>query len=167
MNSKTKIIVLHLKELIYTGIFVALGILFVILLLIMFLPKNKDTERPAESDTVPPVESTVPESESAVSTRSYIPGVYTSSLTLSGHCVDVEVIVNRNAVTSMRLVNLNESVTTMYPLIEPVFSSVSEQILSGQSPDLITYAHENKYTTLVISDAVKNCLAKATESTLP
>ena len=42
MNSKTKIVVLHLKELIYTGIFAALGILFVILLIIMFLPKNKN-----------------------------------------------------------------------------------------------------------------------------
>lgn len=41
MNSKTKIVVLHLKELIYTGIFAALGILFVILLIIMFLPKTK------------------------------------------------------------------------------------------------------------------------------
>ena len=36
MSSKTKIVVLHLKELIYTGIFVILGILFVILLFIMF-----------------------------------------------------------------------------------------------------------------------------------
>ena len=37
MSSKTKIVVLHLKELIYTGIFAVLGILFIILLIIMFL----------------------------------------------------------------------------------------------------------------------------------
>lgn len=49
MNSKTKIVVLHLKELIYTGIFAALGILFVILLIIMFLPKRKNDTPPSES----------------------------------------------------------------------------------------------------------------------
>ena len=162
MNSKTKIVVLHLKELIYTGIFIVLGILFVILLLIMFLPKNKNPETPAQ----PPVESPAAESESTVSTASYIPGIYTSSLTLSGHSVDVEVIVNRDNVTSLRLVNLDESVTTMYPLIEPVFASVSEQLLNGQSPDLITYADENKYTALTLLNAVKSCLSKAEESTL-
>ena len=42
MSSKTKIVVLHVKELIYTGIFAVLGILFIVLLIIMFLPKNED-----------------------------------------------------------------------------------------------------------------------------
>ena len=42
MNSKTKIVVLHVRELIYTGIFAILGILFLILLIIMFLPGNKE-----------------------------------------------------------------------------------------------------------------------------
>ena len=36
MSSKTKIVVLRSKEIIYTGLFILLGILFVILLLIMF-----------------------------------------------------------------------------------------------------------------------------------
>ena len=43
MSAKTKIVVLHMKELIYTAIFVGLGILLVMLLLFMFLPKiDKD-----------------------------------------------------------------------------------------------------------------------------
>ena len=40
MSAKTKIVVLHMKELIYTAIFVGLGILLVVLLLFMFLPKR-------------------------------------------------------------------------------------------------------------------------------
>ena len=36
MGSKTKIVVLHMKEIIYTLIFAALGILLIILLVIMF-----------------------------------------------------------------------------------------------------------------------------------
>ena len=38
--SKTKIIVLQMKELVYTGIFVGLGILLIVLLFVMFYPKN-------------------------------------------------------------------------------------------------------------------------------
>ena len=40
MSSKTKIVVLRMKELIYTGIFVALGILLILLLVYMFAPKR-------------------------------------------------------------------------------------------------------------------------------
>ena len=39
MKSKTKIIVLHMKEIIYTIIFAALGILLILLLILMFHPK--------------------------------------------------------------------------------------------------------------------------------
>lgn len=46
MKSKTKIIVLHMKEIIYTIIFAALGILLILLLILMFHPK----EQLAESD---------------------------------------------------------------------------------------------------------------------
>ena len=48
MSAKTKIVVLHLKELIYTGIFAVLGILFIILLVIMFLPKDKESKKEEE-----------------------------------------------------------------------------------------------------------------------
>ena len=42
MSSKTKIVVLHLKELIYTAIFAVLGILLILLLIFMFLPDKKE-----------------------------------------------------------------------------------------------------------------------------
>ena len=44
MSSKTKIVVLHMKELIYTVVFVVLGILLVLLLVYMFLPDKRDDE---------------------------------------------------------------------------------------------------------------------------
>ena len=43
MSSKTKIVVLHMKEIIYTVLFICLGILLVALLTFMFHPKNKVT----------------------------------------------------------------------------------------------------------------------------
>lgn len=44
MKSKTKIIVLHMKEIIYTIIFAALGILLILLLILMFHPKEPSPE---------------------------------------------------------------------------------------------------------------------------
>lgn len=158
MSAKTKIVVLHMKELIYTGIFAALGILFVILLVIMFLPgKNK----PDQSDpNTPP-----PESEESTAAASgevlYIPGIYTTELMLSSQSVDVEVIVSHDAITSIRLVNLNDAVTTMYPLLQPTLDAICEQVYENQSLDSITYTAESKYTSLVLLEAIRNSLDKA------
>ena len=49
MSSKTKIVVLHMKELIYTGIFLMLGILLLILLVSMFSPKESVPTPKAET----------------------------------------------------------------------------------------------------------------------
>ena len=43
MSSKTKIVVLHMKEIIYTALFAFLGIILIILLAIMFFPGKKET----------------------------------------------------------------------------------------------------------------------------
>ena len=45
MSSKTKIVVLRMKEIIYTAIFVGLGILLITLFLIMFRPLLRKWER--------------------------------------------------------------------------------------------------------------------------
>ncbi len=165
MSSKTKIVVLHLKELIYTGIFAVLGILFIVLLIIMFLPHNKKSEKtisPRGAGTVTGNESeTDGRNESKSIETSYIPGVYTTSLVLSDHTIDVEVIVDRDCVTSIRLVDLDEAVTTMYPLLEPAIESIAGQIYEKQSLDNITYADENKYTSLVLLQAIQATLEKA------
>ena len=50
MSANTKIVVLRKKELLYTGIFAALGVLFVILLLMLLLPgKAADTSGAPDS----------------------------------------------------------------------------------------------------------------------
>lgn len=44
MSSRTKIVVLHMKEIIYTAIFAALAILLIILPVIMFKTDKKETD---------------------------------------------------------------------------------------------------------------------------
>ena len=65
MRSKTKIIVLHLKELIYTGILLVLGVGLLFLLLQTFLPKKA-----------------VPKPDYDAETSLYLPGKYTSTVQL-------------------------------------------------------------------------------------
>lgn len=150
MSSKTKIVVLHVKELIYTGIFAVLGILFIILLIIMFLPKDKKTE------TAPTMTQT--------STNSYIPGIYTTSLILNDNVVEIEVTVDEKNINSIRLVNLDEAVTTMYPLIQPSFEDLANQIITNQSLDGITYSDDSKYTSMILLNAITASLEKAVET---
>lgn len=144
MSAKTKIVVLHMKELIYTAIFVGMGILLVVLLLFMFLPDKKKDE--------------------AAETMKYVAGVYTSSILFNDSTIDVQVIVDENRIQSIALVNLNETVTTMYPLVEPALESLTNQILEKQSLDNITYVSDNQYTSIMLLNAVENALAKADAS---
>lgn len=167
MSSKTKIVVLHMKELIYTGIFVALGILLILLLIIMFLPKkdasssSQDTTQESEEETDPSVPSSSNISVDSSSVSTYIPGIYTTQLVLNDQSIDVEVIVDEASITSIRLVNLSESVTTMYPLLEPTFESLCNQIYEKQSLDEISYETSSKYTSLVLLEAIRNSVEKA------
>lgn len=146
MSSKTKIVVLHLKELIYTGIFALLGILFIILLIIMFVPKDKSEKSGGTVETPAP---------------SYVPGIYTTSLVLNDNTVDVAVTVDDTNINDIRIVNLDEAVATMFPLLEPSFDDLANQILKNQSLDNITYSDDNKYTSMVLLNAIKTTLDKA------
>ena len=129
MSSNTKIVVLHLKELIYTGIFAILGILFVILLVIMFIPRDK--KEISSSDVTP--------------TATYVHGVYTTSLILNDKTVDVEVTVDETNINDIQMINLDDAVATMFPLLEPSFDDLAGQILRSQSLESITYADDNAF----------------------
>lgn len=150
MSSKTKIVVLHVKELIYTGIFAVLGILFIILLIIMFLPKN---EKESAVSTM-----------TQTSTNTYVPGVYTTSLILNDNVVEIEVTVDEENINSIRLVNLDEAVTTMYPLIQPSFEDLANQIVENQSLEGITYSDDSKYTSMILLNAITASLEKAIDT---
>ena len=141
MSSRTKIVVLHMKEIIYTAIFAALGILLVILLFIMFRPE-KDT---AGADTG----------------KQYTPGIYTSSLTLNNTNLEVEVSVDETHINSIRFSNLDETVTTMYPLIQPAIEDIAEQIYETQSLDEVTLSDDTPYTSQIILDAIRDAVEKA------
>ncbi|MBQ7774387.1 MAG: hypothetical protein IJ379_00550 [Lachnospiraceae bacterium] len=161
MSSKTKIVVLHMKEIIYTGIFLVLGIILLIFLILLFVP---DSTGDTSSDVQPtPTGEASPAPDTAVTgTSLYIPGLYNTELILNDQIINVEVIVDQSQITSIELVNLSEAVTTMYPLLQPTFDSLAAQICEKQSLEDITYSQESKYTSLVLLEAIRKSVEKAT-----
>ena len=141
MGSKTKIIVLHMKEIIYTAVFAALGILLIILLIVMFRPGGKD--------------------KSADAKKQYTQGVYTSTLTLNNTNLEVEVSVDESHINSIRFSNLDEAMTTMFPLIQPAIEDIADQVYEKQSLEDISLSDDTPYTSQVILDAIKEATEKA------
>ena len=141
MSSKNKIVFLLTKVVIYTGIFVVLAVVLAVLLFLMF-GKNKNAD-PASADAI------------------YHAGVYTSPITLNDNTFDVEVTVDENHINSISLVNLSETTTAMYPLVEPALDALSDQIYTSQSTENITYSEENKYTSMLLLEAIDSALEKA------
>lgn len=147
MSNKTKIVVLRMKEIIYSGIFALLGILFIVLLIIMFVPDKE------EGNSEIPLPS--------VSEANYVPGVYSSTIRLGSQTVDIEVLVDAHNIISIETVNLSEAVETMFPLVEPSLDNLAAQIISSQSLENITYSDDAKYTSLVLLGAIEQSLEKA------
>lgn len=200
MSANTKIVVLRRKELLYTGIFAALGVLFVILLLMLLLPgKDADTSSGAPDSPDSTAETAMPDNVADLGRSSqfsdaedvstgasadtgavldsasgpvdtdntYIPGIYTTELILGSETANVEVIVNDHAITSVSLADPSETLTTMYPLLEPTMESLNDQLCEMQDPSQVTYSAETRYTSLVLLEAVKASLEKAKPKATP
>ncbi len=144
MSAKTKIVVLRMKEIIYTALFIGLALFLVLLFLFMF--------RSGKDETSPSTEA-VP--------TSYTPGIYSASIVLGSHNANVEVTVDANRITSVSLVSLSESVETMYPLMQPAMESLASQIVNKQSLDGIEYPAGSQYTSMALMNAIETALSKA------
>lgn len=226
MSKNPRIMVFKLKELIYTGIFVLLGILLIILLICMF-KSDKDSddtvaspgqvnatvqengvlqENPLTTNQTEPgniqstqitdaanatsVQSTdaanvttapatdsanaattkateaaesVAESQSApqATKTSYVPGIYTSSLMLNNSSLEIEVCVNANHINAISIKNMDDAITTMYPLMANSMNDLSNQIINTQSLENITYTEDCRYTYMILLDAITTTLNKA------
>lgn len=142
MSSKTKIVVLRMKEIIYTAIFLGLALFLITLCVIMFKPRE---------DTSP----------ASAQPSAYVPGVYSAALTLGSEEVNIQVTVDADSIRSVALVPLSEAVATMYPLMQPAMDDLAAQILSLQSTEGLTYPQGSQYTSAALLKAVNTALEKA------
>ena len=157
MSSKTKIIVLRMKEIIYTALFIGFAIVLIMLFLFMFRPKKDNISGSTADQTAENASSAAPAS------ATYVPGLYSSPIVLGSENANVEVTVDRTGIRSVSLVPLSDSVETMYPLMAPSMDSIAAQILENQSLEGLEYPSGSQYTSMALVSAVRTALSKAVE----
>jgi uncharacterized protein with FMN-binding domain len=174
MSSNTKIVVLRSKELVYALVFLVLSVLIIMAALSLFMPKkdkaDDETYDNSNDNTVSMVSNTTMASNTTMDTETsvsdlsdelYIPGVYSSVVSLGNTNMELIVTVDYDHINSITMSNLDETIETLYPLMSPTLSELSAAILDGQSIDNISYSEENRYTSMLLMQAISDALDKA------
>lgn len=141
--SRTRIVILQMREIIYTAVFVGLGILLLIILFFMFWPDGKD-ENKEQADN----------GKTAV----YEAGVYSKQMTVGDSVINLQVVLDEEQVKSVEMINLDDTVSAMYPLMKPSVESISNQLASGVSLDEVVLSDEGQYTEKMILNDVDSVL---------
>ena len=159
MSSNTKIVVLRSKELVYALVLIVISVLIIMTAVSLFVPQKESSAEREESET-----QTEPQSSGEASSPQYVPGVYSSAIKLGTANVELQITVDENHINSITLLNLDESVSTLYPLMQPTLNELSASILENQSLEGINYTDENRYTSMLLMQAISATLDKATVS---
>ena len=151
--SKPKFVVFKLKELLLTGALVIFGV--AILLLIIAIV-SVDTE------STPNIAGPSVSGDSAqTSAPLYYPGVYTTTMQLNDTTIHLELVCDENHINSVRLINLDEAVETMYPLLTPALEDLELQLSLDVPLEDLTFTEGSTYTQTLLVEAIEKTLAKA------
>ena len=109
MSAKTRIVVLHMKEVIYTAVFAALALLLILLLVVMFRSGKKESD--------------------AKETMGYVPGVYTSSIVLNNQTMDIsQQIYEKQSTEDITFEKTNQYTSTV------LLNAIKDALKKAQSP---------------------------------
>lgn len=140
--AKTKIIIIQMKEIVSTAVLVILGILLIVLLVFIFGPK-KDKSGETASAAI------------------YNAGTYSAQISLNNTALNLEVTVDPDRVKSVDLVNIDESVTTMFPLLMPSLNDIETQLVNQVNIDDIVLSEDSRYTQMLLIESLKTILEQA------
>ena len=140
MQSDTRIFVFRLRQLLTFLLVLIILIAAAVFILFVIGSSKKDVQTSPAS--------------------AYTAGVYTSSITLNNQSVDIQV-VDKDHIKSASIVNLDESVAAMYPLLTTSMDAISAQLAAGVSIDDIRYESSSRYTSQVLLSAIAQAIDKA------
>lgn len=143
--SNTRIVVLQAKKMIYGGIFALIAIIILVALLVIFWP-GRGGEKELSLDYG--------------AEEIYEPGVYTKELKLGDTSVNLQLTLDEDHVKSLELVNLEDSVETMYPLMKPTVEKISEQLTAGKEMEEIVLSEDAQYTEKILVESVMEMLSE-------
>jgi uncharacterized protein with FMN-binding domain len=136
-----KIFVLQIKDVIRTAVFAGLGLILIILLVILFIPKGRSAQPPEPSSL-------------------YIPGTYSSSIILNDRPLDVRVTVSENEITAVDMTEMAEIQQVFYPLFTTAMNDLAMEVLTYQSADIVPNT-DYPVTSEILRMAVATALDRA------
>lgn len=146
--SRTRIVIVQMKEIIYTAIFAGLGILLLVILFFMFWPDGKDEKTSHTENETPAI---------------YDAGVYNSEITIGDSVINLQVTLDKDHVKSVEMTNLDDTVSAMYPLMQPSVEAISNQLAAGVSIDEVVLSEDGQYTEKMILSEVDKVLDEHTK----
>lgn len=155
MSGSTRIVVIPLKKLIVMVCVIAA--LIILAAIFIFGGSSSD----AAKSTGVNISTSTDTVKKNTSCPTYSPGLYTSSILLNGTPIDIQVTVDSDNINNIEMVNLSESVQTMYPMLNSSFDEIKTAVINNGSTDNITYNAGSKYTATMLLSAIDSALAKA------
>lgn len=152
--SKPKFIVFKLKELLLTAALVLFAIAIIVLVIVLVSMGNESTPKlMGPSKTHDSTKTSAP---------LYYPGVYTTTMEMNDTTIHLELVCDENHINSVRLINLDEAVTTMYPLLTPALEDLELQLSLDVPLEELKLTEGSTYTQTILVEAIAQTLDKAT-----
>ena len=155
MSGSNRIVLIPLKKLIIMVCVIAA--LIILAAIFIFGGSSSD----AAKSTGVNISTSTDTVKKNTSCPTYSPGVYTSSILLNGTPIDIQVTFVSDNINNIVMVNLSESVQTMYPMLNSSFDEIKTAVINNGSTDNITYNAGSKYTATMLLSAIDSALAKA------
>lgn len=146
--ARTRFVVLRMKDIIRTGIFILIGVILLVALIWAVMP-NRSSEGSAEM----------------FEPGSFVPGTYTSYIILHNRPVSISVTVDDSAILDISISEMDRSLEVFYPLIRPTMTELSQKVLDTQSTNIETDL-ETQYTSRILLDAINMALFQALVSSV-
>lgn len=134
--SKTKFMVIRLKELIKTAVFAIIGAAIIIALIILIVPNN--------------------------SNKKYKSGTYTTNITLGNETASVSLTFDKDTITDVSFIPITSTMAVFYPTVQTTADDICAQILSTQSTSSINVNSEYTLAGELIIAAADACIERAT-----
>ena len=75
--------------------------------------------------------------------------------------MDITVTLDSEHINSITMENVSDAITTMYPLVQPAFEDIADQIVTTPSVENIQFSEDYQYTYTLLYDEICNLIDSA------
>lgn len=82
-------------------------------------------------------------------------------MTIEDNAFTLQLTVDKDSINSIDLINSNEAIAAVYPLIPECLDNIEAQLINNTPIDELSVNEESKYTQILLTNAIKDLLNKA------